>query len=69
MNLDVVLPISLLAFILTIIIIYRKIEKKIKLLFEKEMKLRKRDVVLLVLLMGIMITVMALVPDQVLQIV
>ena len=68
MNLDVVLPITLLAFFLAIIFIYRKLEKKIKLLFEKEMKLRRRDVVLLVLLMGLTITVMAFVPDRVLQV-
>jgi hypothetical protein len=68
MNIDVVLPISLLAFILAILFVYRKFEKKITQLFEKEMKLRRRDVVLLVLLMGIMITVMALVPDRVLQV-
>ena len=68
MNLDVVLPISLLAFVLAIMSIYMKLEKKIRLLFEREMKLRRRDVVLLVLLMGLMVTVMALVPDRVLQI-
>jgi hypothetical protein len=68
MNLDAVLPISLLAFVLIIMSVYRKFEKKIKLLFEKEMKLRRRDVVLLVFLMGLMVTVMALVPDRVLQV-
>jgi hypothetical protein len=69
MNLDVVLPIMLLVFVLAIMSVYCKLEKKIKLLFEKEMKLRRRDVLLLVLTMGLMITVMALVPDRVLQVV
>ena len=68
MNFDVVLPISLLAFVLAIMSIYMKLENKIKLLFEKETKLRRRDVVLLVLLIGLMITVMALVPDRLLQV-
>jgi len=68
MNIDIVLPITLLAFVLAIMSIYRKLEKKIKLLFEKETKLRRRDVVLLILLMGLMVTVMALVPDRVLQV-
>lgn len=68
MNIDVVLPITLLAFVLAVMSVYRKLEKKIKLLFEKEMKLRGRDVALLVLLMGLMITVMALMPVRVLQI-
>ena len=66
MNLDAVLPITLSAFVLVIMSVYGKLEKKIKLLFEKDMTLRRRDVVLLVLMMGVMVTVMALAPAHVL---
>jgi hypothetical protein len=68
MNFDAVLPVTLSAFIIAVMFLYQRIEKNIRLLFEDDVKFRIRDVVILVLMMGVMITVMALVPDKVLQI-
>jgi hypothetical protein len=68
MNFDAVLPVTLSAFIIAVMFLFQRIEKDIRLLFEKDVKFQTRDVVILVAVMGVMITVMALVPDRVLQI-
>ena len=68
MNFDAVLPVTLSLFIIAVMFLYQRIEKNIRPLFEQDVKFRTRDVVLLVLIMGVMITVMALMPDKVLQI-
>ena len=65
---DVVLPIAFFIFIAIVVFLYTKLEKKIKKLFGGETKLGKRDVLLLILAMGIMTTVVAFIPNLALQI-
>lgn len=65
---DIILPISLFTILILVIFLNQKLEKKIKSVFGEETKLGKREVVLLVLLMGIMITIIALMPSRAIQV-
>ena len=68
MDFDLVLPASLFAFVLLVIFLNKRLEKKIKSLFGGETKLSRRDVILLIAAMGIMVTVIALLPNLAIQI-
>ena len=68
MRLDLVLPIVLFAFLSGMVFLYPKLEPRIKRLLKEDTKLRKRDVLLLVLIMALMITILALVPSSAVQI-
>lgn len=68
MDFDVILPISLFAVVTVTILVYQKLEGKIKLLFE-EKRLGKYEVVLFVGTMGLMITLIAYIPVLSIQII
>jgi presenilin-like A22 family membrane protease len=63
MLLDIMLPATLFTVTLTTIFTFEKYEEKFKILL-KEKTLSIRDVVLLVIVMGIMVTIMVFVPQM-----
>ena len=67
MKFDVLLPTVVFFVAVASVFLYQKFEKKITGLFE-EKKFSVRDAVLMVAGMGVMVTVMALVPSQAIQI-
>ncbi|MFH0748376.1 MAG: hypothetical protein V1915_00395 [Candidatus Bathyarchaeota archaeon] len=69
MELDLVLPIVLFAFLSGMVFLYPMLEPRLKRLLEGDTKLRNRDVLLLVLIMTLMITIFALIPSRIVQIV
>lgn len=60
---DVVLPSTVSIIIVAIVFLYGKFETKMKSLFE-EREFRIRDVVFLVIAMGVMVTIIAFIPQQ-----
>ena len=69
MKLDLVLPSVLFGFLSGMVFIYPKIEPRIRRLLKEDTKLRKRDVLLLVLMMALMIAILAFIPSRAVQIV
>jgi hypothetical protein len=67
MPFDIVLPSIVCIFGLAVVWLYGKFEPRIKALFE-EKELRIRDVVFLVVAMGVMVTIVVFVPQQAIQI-
>lgn len=67
MKLDMVLPISLFAFLAVIIFVYHRFKDRLKTLFGGA-KVGKRDVVFLVLVIGVMVTILALIPSLAVQV-
>lgn len=68
MQFDIVMPTALFIIITAIIFLYSKYERKFKALVE-EKELRIRDIALLVIAMGVMVTAIIFIPGQALQIV
>ncbi len=64
---DIVLPSIISLVTIAIVLLYERSETKIKSLFE-EKEFEIRDAVLLVVAMGVMVTVIALIPQQAIQI-
>jgi hypothetical protein len=63
MTFDVALPLALSFIAVATILLYTKLEKRVKTLFE-EREFSIRDVLLLVVAMGVMVTVLVFVPSQ-----
>jgi presenilin-like A22 family membrane protease len=63
MMFDVVLPSIISIIAVATVLLYAKVEKKVKAVFE-EKEFRVRDAVFLVIAMGIMVTIIVLVPQQ-----
>jgi len=61
---DIVLPSVISVVTIAIVWLYAKFETKIKSLFEEEKEFHIRDAVFLVITMGVMVTVIALIPQQ-----
>lgn len=68
MEFDIVLPVSLFMFIVIAAFMYQKLENKIKSMFGEETKLGKREIVLMILAMGLVVTVVAFMPSRAIQI-
>jgi presenilin-like A22 family membrane protease len=64
---DIVLPSTVSIIIVAIVFLYAKLETKMKLLFQ-ERQLYIRDIVFLVIAMGVMVTIIAFTPQQAVQI-
>ena len=67
MEFDVLLPIVIFFIVTLSIYVYRKFAGKLALLFE-DTKISTREAVLMVISMGIMVTILALMPSQAIQI-
>lgn len=67
MRLDLLLPLILFLISVIVLFIYSKYEMKVRSLFE-EKEIRTQDAVLMVVVMGIMITIMAFIPQQAMMI-
>jgi hypothetical protein len=65
---DVVLPSVLFLFLVGMVFLYPKFNPMLNRLFKEDMKLRKRDVLLLVGVIALMITVLSLIPSLAVQI-
>jgi hypothetical protein len=67
MEFDILLPISVFIIVAISVILYRKVIVKFNTIFE-EKKLNVRDVLLMVISMGVMVTAIAFIPGQIIQI-
>ncbi|MBS7634429.1 hypothetical protein KEJ34_02885 [Candidatus Bathyarchaeota archaeon] len=67
MEIDFLLPLSIFTIAASSIFLYEKFEKKMRGIFEGK-KLSMREVVIMVLSMGIMVTLVAFMPDYAIQI-
>lgn len=67
MNFDVLMPTVVFFIVAVTVFSYRRFEEKVKFLFE-ERKLNTRDILLMVILMGVMVTIIAFIPSLAIQI-
>ncbi len=67
MEIDFLLPLSVFIIITLSILLYEKVQEKMKIILE-DRKLGMREIILMVISMGVMITIVALMPNYAIQI-